>query len=59
MIRAVAASTAARAAARILQVIESTKDQTAKALRETENVSHPSAALGSRHWSSMLPGCSG
>ena len=39
MIRAVAASTAARAAARIFQVIESTKDQTAKALRETGSVS--------------------
>jgi putative ABC transport system permease protein len=39
MIRAVAASTAARAAARIFHVIESTEDQTAKALRETGNVS--------------------
>jgi putative ABC transport system permease protein len=39
MIRAVAASTAARAAARIFQVIESTEDQTANALRETGNVS--------------------
>jgi putative ABC transport system permease protein len=38
MIRAVAASTAARAAARIFQVIESTEEQTAKALRESGNV---------------------
>jgi hypothetical protein len=39
MIRAVAASTAARAAARAFQVNEGTEEQKVKALRETRNVS--------------------